>query len=190
MPLTTYTAGQVLTANSLNSNFQAAGGLQYITQVTVGSGVSNVDITNCFSATYDNYLISISGVACSLPGQAATFQVLASGSLPGTNNWFGNSFYIVTGNSGGLTNAALSSGGYAEAGSMSNTTGGNSFTFEVFAPFRSEYTRVSYQNADDQYWRTGASVHKLATSYNGFRLTALSGTMTGGIVAVYGYRKA
>ena len=39
MPLTTYTAGEVLTAASLNSNLTAAGGLQFIKSQTIGTGV-------------------------------------------------------------------------------------------------------------------------------------------------------
>ena len=189
MTVKTFTSGAILTASDTNE-YLANAGLVYITQSTVGSGVSNVDFTNCFSATYDNYLVSVSGVATGGVGVVGTFQVLASGSLPGTNNFYGNSFYIVPGAAGALTNAASSGGPYAEAGSMTNSTGGNSFTFQVFAPFRSEPTRVTWNNCDTSYWRTSAFVHNLANSYNGFRFTALASTMTGGTITVYGYRKA
>jgi hypothetical protein len=189
MAIKTFSVGEVLTSSDTNT-YLNNGGLVYITQATVGSGVSNVDITNCFSATYDNYLISISGVAVPLAGLVGGFQVLSNGSLPGVNSWFGNTFYVVTGAGGGLTNAAIANGSYAEAGSMTNATGGNSFTFQVFAPFRSECTRTTYTNCDVTYWRTSACAHNAATSYNGFRLTAVGSTMTGGTITVYGYRKA
>jgi hypothetical protein len=189
MTVKTFTSGAILTASDTNE-YLANAGLVYITQATVGSGVANVDFTSCFSATYDNYLVSVSGVTTPGVGVVGTFQPLASGSLPGTNNFFGNSFYVLTGGAGGLTNAASTNGSYAEAGSMTNSTGGNSFTFQVFAPFRSELTRVTWTNADITYWRTSAFVHNLANSYNGFRFTALGSTMTGGTITVYGYRKA
>jgi len=76
MPLTTYTAGEVLTASSLNANFSFAassGGLIPIvpTSVTVGSGtgsasatgqvtfsgVSSLSLNGVFTATYLNYLM-------------------------------------------------------------------------------------------------------------------------------------
>ncbi len=76
MPLTTYTAGEVLTASSLNANFSFAalsGGLVPIvpTSVAVGSGTgtanangqvtfttaSSVSLNGVFSATYKNYLV-------------------------------------------------------------------------------------------------------------------------------------
>ena len=189
MAIKTFSVGEVLTSSDTNT-YLNNGGLVYITQSTVGTGVSNVDFTSCFSATYDNYLVSVAGVTTPGVGLVGTFQPLASGSLPGTNNFYGNSFYISTGAAGGLTNAAATNGSYAEAGSMTNSTGGNSFTFQVFAPFRSELTRVVWTNADITYWRTSAWVHNLANSYNGFRFTALSSTMTGGTITVYGYRKA
>lgn len=104
--------------------------------------------------------------------------------------FFGNTFYIGTAATGGLTNIAQSNQAWAECASMTNTSGANSFTFEVMAPFDAEYTRVKFHSADIVYWRIGATVHNLATSYDGMRLSALGGTMTGGTIAVYGYRKA
>jgi hypothetical protein len=58
MPLTTYTAGQVLTASSLNANFSfaAGSGLTYITQATP-SAQTTISINNCFTSTYQNYRI-------------------------------------------------------------------------------------------------------------------------------------
>jgi hypothetical protein len=66
MPLTTYTAGEVLTAASLNDNFTFAaanppGGLTLITAQTIGSGVATVTVSSVFSATYENYKIIMSG---------------------------------------------------------------------------------------------------------------------------------
>ena len=53
MPLTTYTAGEVLTAASLNANFSfaAASGLTLISTTTIGTTVSSVTVSNAFSAT-------------------------------------------------------------------------------------------------------------------------------------------
>ena len=67
MALTTYTAGEVLTAASLNDNLAyavtvpvaAAGALTCVKAQTTQSGASRVELDNIFSATYRNYLILI-----------------------------------------------------------------------------------------------------------------------------------
>jgi hypothetical protein len=74
MPLTTYTAGEVLTAASLNDNFTFAaanppGGLTLISTTTIGTTVSSITVSGAFSATYDNYKIVVSG------GTGSAFQV-------------------------------------------------------------------------------------------------------------------
>lgn len=84
MPLTTYTAGEVLTAASLNNNFTfASGGLVPITQASnTFSGASAITFdTNTFTSTYKNYraLITI---------RAATSDTTLTGRYrtAGTNN--------------------------------------------------------------------------------------------------------
>ena len=61
MALTTYTAGEVLTAASLNNNFTFAaanppGGMTFINSVSP-SASATATITGCFTTTYDNYVI-------------------------------------------------------------------------------------------------------------------------------------
>ena len=72
MPLTTYTAGEVLTAASLNANFSfvaSSGGLVLVKTQTIGTTVSSVEVTGAFSSTYDNYKIIVSGGAGSTAAQ-------------------------------------------------------------------------------------------------------------------------
>jgi hypothetical protein len=58
MAITTFVAGQVLTAAQLNDSFSTASGLQYINSTTVGSPVSTVSLPNdTFTSTYANYRI-------------------------------------------------------------------------------------------------------------------------------------
>jgi hypothetical protein len=78
MPLTTYTAGQVLTAASLNNNLTfaaSAGGITPVvpTSVVVGSGTgtanangqvtfsgaSSISLNGVFTSTYTNYLMML-----------------------------------------------------------------------------------------------------------------------------------
>ena len=60
MPLTTYTAGEVLTAASLNDNFSFAssnGGLVCVQAETAFSAVADVTADGVFTSAYTNYRI-------------------------------------------------------------------------------------------------------------------------------------
>ena len=54
MAVKTFTTGEVLTASDTNT-YLANAGLVYITSTSVGTGGS-LTVSNCFSATYNNYL--------------------------------------------------------------------------------------------------------------------------------------
>ena len=57
MAIQTFTAGQILTAADTNT-YLANSGLVYVTSVAItGTPVTFVDVTSCFSSTYDNYRI-------------------------------------------------------------------------------------------------------------------------------------
>jgi len=163
-------------------------GLVLVKTQGIGTGVSAVSVNNCFTTNYDNYIVSVSGTTCSGAGNAATFILTSNGTLSSTA-WYGNTFYIATGAGGSLTNASFSNAAFGEVGSITNTTGGNSFVFDVQAPYRSEYTRLQFSSADASYFRMGWSVHELANSYDGFQLSTYGVTLTGGTISVYGYRK-
>ena len=66
MAVKTFTNEQ-LTASDTNT-YLANAGLVYITSTTVGSAVSSVTVSNCFSSTYDHYRIIWGGGTCSNSG--------------------------------------------------------------------------------------------------------------------------
>ena len=75
MPLTTYTAGQVLTAASLNANLSFAAGSGGTVRVgggSVGTG-NSVTYSNVFSSTYTSYLVLGSALRASADNTAMTF---------------------------------------------------------------------------------------------------------------------
>lgn len=162
-------------------------GLVLVKSQTIGSAVSTVTISDCFSSNYDNYRITISGTVASGAGDAMTFTT-SSGGTASTTGWYGNTFYIGTGAGGSLANASFSNNGFSECGSITTSTGGNSMIFDVQAPFASEYTRVQFHSADAAYMRFGQFVHQIASSYDGFRISTYGVTLTGGTIRVYGYR--
>ena len=185
MPLTTYTAGQVLTAASLNANFSfaAANGLVLVKAQTIGTTVSSVTVTDAFSTTYDNYKISIVG------GVGSTNQdfQLKLGATTTGYYWGANyTNYAGTNTPDGQINIA-----YFRAGTYNtNTLGSN---MELIAPFLSKPTLINQFLIDPSVGgRAGVMAGYLAnnTSYTDFTLTCGGGTITGGTIYVYGYAKA
>ena len=83
MPLTSYTAGDVLTAASLNNNFTFAaanptGGLSFVSGAAFTS-VTSVNLTaNTFSSTYRNYRIVLH-ITAAASATAATMRLRAAG---------------------------------------------------------------------------------------------------------------
>lgn len=154
--------------------------------ITIGSGVSAVDLRGCFSALYDSYRVVWSNVACS-SGSAAFLYKLLVGTTATTAGFYGNTQYIVNGAAGGLTGANRSNTAYGECGNTM-TTYRNSGWLEIQQPFLATATMSSFSATDENYWRIGVDILRNSTSYDGFQFYPLAGTLTGGTIRVYGYR--
>ena len=83
------------------------------------------------------------------------------------------------------TNAAFWTGGRAG-------TTGQSFNMELLNPFLAIRTTCTANytnfNVAGQYGAT-AGLHDVSTSYSAFTITPSTGTLTGGTIYVYGYKK-
>jgi hypothetical protein len=178
MPLTTYTAGEVLTAASLNANFDFAadsGGLVFITSGTVTLG-STLSFDNCFSATYANYLIMLTHTA----GNNLTMRLRASAADITAANYDLQGFYITGGaqtliNQNSLTSWTIANGsGYSQP----MITLGN--------PFAATNTAISsnFQRTDASIIQTIGGRYNATTSADGFSILGTSATVT---ARVYGY---
>lgn len=183
MAVKTFTTGEVLTASDTNT-YLANSGLVYVTGTTIGSGVSSVTVSNCFSSTYDNYLIVANST-----GSAAHSIAISLGSS--TTGYYGMLIYgdslVGTVQGANRNNAAQMNwiGGCSGANESSITR------VEVFGPYAAAYTRIINGHYNDgSAYGTMQGEHRVATSYTAFTLTPNSGTLTGGTVTVYGYRKA
>jgi hypothetical protein len=189
MPLTTYTAGEVLTAASLNANFTFAaanppGGLTLVTAQVIGSAVSSVAVTSAFSTTYDNYKIVISGGVASTSGAIGL-------KLGSTTTGYYYSGYNVT------WTGTLNGNGTGNGSEFASVGHGNTailtLNLELVNPFLADETMLYATKIDAS---TGGSTNMVngylnnQTSYTGFTLTPASGTLTGGTIYVYGYAKA
>ena len=185
MAIKTFTTGEVLTASDTNT-YLANSGLVYVSSTTIGSAVASVTVSNCFSATYDDYFVTVDGVSGSA-GAAMGFRCVTSGGADNASNWKGNTFYIGTGSAGGLTNANDTAAASAFCGGIDSNAA--SLTFNVQGPYATNRTQLNYGNADDTYWRVGNYYLGNATSYVSMKLLPNAGTITGGTITVYGFRK-
>ena len=186
MPLTTYTAGQVLTAASLNANLSFAstnGGLVLVKTQTIGTTVSSVTVSDAFSATYDNYKISISG------GVGSAISTLRTTLGSSTTNYAGEMvFYTTTGSSTSAGTAnGLSSASTSFFWSGGANTNGIVYNVEMQNPFLAKHTYAQGPWYDVAQAATFVGAHTDATSYSAFTITPSTGTLTGGTIRVYGY---
>ena len=182
MAIKTFTTGEVLTAADTNT-YLANSGLVFVKSQTVGTTVSSVSVTSCFSADYDNYKITYSGGAGS---GLISLCISLGASVTGYSSIVNYALYSATGTpvSTGDNNAAKwGFVGYA-------STNYSSMTFDLINPFLAKFTTYGAAAwAAVTVAGTSSGIHAVASSFSGFTLTPDSGTLTGGTITVYGYRK-
>jgi hypothetical protein len=166
------------------SAWQTPFGLDLIKTQTIGTAVTSVVVSDAFSSTYDAYKIIISGGVASTSqniglrlGATATGYYLAGAEV----NYATVAVSGVSGNNVSLFNFA---------GSIATT--GIHFNVELQNPFLTTRTtfscfRPALSTAQGAITFTGFLND--ATSYTAFTLIPGSGTITGGIIRVYGFRK-
>ena len=171
-----FASGEVLNASDMN-----AVGLWLVKSQTVGTGVSSVTVTGAFSSTYDAYkVVYVGGV-----GSTALNITMTLGAA--NSNYFMSLPYVVYG-TGTASGTSLSGAtGWSLMGTA--TTNSASLDVDLFNPFLSQYTRALGLYVSDTEAGTYAGIHKTASSYTAFTLTTSTGTLTGGTISVYGYRK-
>jgi hypothetical protein len=184
--------GTVLTADSAETTglkWAAAGGasgLTLISSTTVGTAVASVEITGAFSSTYDNYLIRVSGI----DGSTATNGTLTFGAT--TSGYYYSLIYTtfasntVVGLAGSNQSSIPNVLGY-------NSSNGANMLMYVNAPNLVDFTTFYYQGVDPNttgLGLTAAGYVNNTTQYTSFKITAATGTLTGGTVKVYGYQNS
>jgi len=173
------TSGEILTSAYLNNNINS--GLTLVSTTTIGTTVSSVVVSGAFSATYDNYLIKITGGVCS----ASTDLRLQLGS---TISGYKTQLLFGSYNNTASAEGSTTSTAFRYCGN-GDTTGFDAHA-DVMSPFLAKHTKFllsEFASGD-----AGPSFGLMAntTSYTAFTILASTGTMTGGTITVYGYRKA
>jgi hypothetical protein len=177
MAIKTFTTGEVLTASDTNT-YLANSGLVYITSATIGTAVSSVTVSNCFSSTYDNYKIVAFG------GTGSTNQAMVMTLNGSTASYY--SLLALWTFAGAQTNiGAANVAGWSYIGESGQS---QTINADVFGPNLAKFTQFNAHYIGSIYGVTGG-YHGVASAYTGFTIS-VAGTMTGGTITVYGYRKA
>jgi hypothetical protein len=183
MTFPTFTVGETLRAADMN----AVGLWLTKTQAVGASAVTTLDVTSCFSADYDNYVIAFNGISVS--GNMSVLFTLLNGSTPVSSGWVASEFYCGVGGTG-LTGQLSNGAGGTAFCSAATASSGLASVIEIQSPFLAQNTHFTYSVTDSAFYRFGFALHQSNTSYNGFRVTASSGiTMVNGSISVYGRRK-
>lgn len=170
---------------AMNNPVATAPGLELITTQVIGTAVSSVQVTSCFSATYDVYRVIVGGNGTS---SADADLQLRIGSL--TSGYNGGQFSTDF-NSAGTVNGRsfISDSSFRFAGFCSATR--FIFNVDIINPFLAQRTFVSaftnFQFTANGFGMMGGE-QSTASSSTGFDIRPSSGTITGGTIRVYGYK--
>ena len=176
MAIKTFTT-EVLTSADTNT-YLTNSGLVYVTSATIGTTVSSVAVASCFSSTYENYKIIVNG------GVGSSLQAIRMIMTGSTASYYQNLAYW---NYAGVATVLGVSAG-ANWTYIGESGDSNTINIDIMNPNLVKYT----QFVGSYIGSVGGAIqgyHAVATAYTGFTLS-VGGTMTGGTITVYGYRKA
>ena len=164
-------------------NTDRPAGLEMVKSQTVGTSVSSVTVSNAFSTDYDNYKITYTG------GVASTGGALGLRLGTTATGYYGAMIYGTT-TGGGPTTV-----GYNNQPQWTHTAGmavtGVGADFDLLSPFLTVRTRIANgAYTDDTAAGTINGFLADTTSYTSFLFVTSSGTITGGTITVFGYRKS
>lgn len=183
MSVIKFGAWQDLSGNEVANSTDPVGdgGLVFVKSVSTGTGVSSVTVNDAFSSTYDNYRISITNMTHS--ANQPDIQIRFGSS---TTSHFTSGWYLgIT--SGSLTTVQSGSSAQISIGS-GNNAGSGSYIVEVLSPYRPEFTFTQATNVSTAWATTYLGTHATSTSFTSFTILASSGTISNGVIRVYGYR--
>ena len=168
--------------SGIQTQINTAGGLVKITDSTF-TGQSTVSVNNCFSATYQNYLILCSNVTNTATSSNGLLLRLRSSGTDATTNYSSSAVYF---NATYFNDKPTGHFSIGVAGSGAN----HAVSFMISNPFAAEPTSITGTNGGDGAdFRSSAfgGRHSASTSYDGFTIFPQSNVISGNL-RVYGYR--
>lgn len=187
--------GTVLVADSSATNgikwgtVSSSSGLTLIASSTFTTS-SQVNVTSCFSSTYDNYrvVLTLSASGGAADGFGIQFR---SGTTNSTSDY---SCFGLSPNSSADTIYTFRQTSSASGGIGYQNNGSGQFIIDIRAPYLSQKT--SWHSNFSMNGGTYATIagyyagnHALANSYDGFSIIPATSTITGAI-RVYGYQNS
>jgi hypothetical protein len=178
------TAGSILTASQVNT-YMINSGLVYLSTTTITASGQN--IPNAFNDSYTNYLIVCNEFVTSATNAIVGFRLGSSTtrteySYGGTN---------VNTSSGGISADYSAAATSAFIGYTKGVPGGNqSYIFNLLGPQTATRKTWSTTWGNGQYLGQTSGVDSLASAQTDINFIVGSGSLTGGTVTIYGYRKA
>jgi len=192
MAIKTFTTGEVLTASDTNT-YLANSGLVYITSASATSGTS-FSINNCFTTTYDSYVIYFTGAPASA-AYGVDIRFRASGTDTTTGYYYGVSVVDIDTNS--LSQDAGNNAGLFALYAIADTSGRCTSVIQIVNPKLAQYTGVSAQSTDTRGGSGYGAINmsgqlKNNTQYDGitFLFGAGGGTIGFMQARIYGVRQA
>jgi len=182
MAVKTFTSATL--SSSDTNTYLANSGLVYVMSQTIGTGVGTVIVPNAFNATYDAYRIVVTGGTGTTAGNSLALQ------LTGVTTGYYAAIIFTYYTPAGVTVATVNNGSSWEfAGSYG--TDGIVLACDIINPYAAKPTFLAGATYANHLAGGVQGKQTSNTSFTGFTLiTQGGGTLTGGTITVYGYRKA
>tara|TARA_R110002126_G_scaffold232070_1_gene376613 strand:+ start:236 stop:826 length:591 start_codon:yes stop_codon:yes gene_type:complete len=194
MALTTYTAGEVLTAQSLNDNLAYAvtvpastpGGLVPITAETSFTATTGVTVSDVFTSTYSNYLLTVITTINGASTVELQFSVGGTATATGYNyqHLLADSTTVLTARTTSSTSGLILRG---SNGTYTQVTKVEIYNPEVLGITMYQTTALNQQSAITPYIQQIFGNQQATTQFDGFKL--LSANNITGTYQLYGYNK-
>jgi hypothetical protein len=186
MAIKTFTTGEVLTAADTNT-YLANSGLVFVASTTF-SASSGVEMSNCFSSTYDNYEIHTTYYGST--GTNTSFQMMTGTNTKDTSATYTRVGYYWTASITNFNAAAQNQWFNANHGTTASSYSNSQMT--IYRPnvssVKTESRLRSY--AGDSDLTVNVDQYTAATTaYTGIYLFPTSGNITG-TITIMGYRKS
>jgi hypothetical protein len=172
-----FVSGQILTASQMSSV-----GMWLVKSQTIGSAVSSVTVTGAFSTDYDAYKITITG------GNTSADCELRMQLGSATTNYYSSIIGVTSANAVTSTRRNNTVAYFDFVGTGS--TNMMSANIEIINPFLAKTKTLTASNIlPTANMSVSTGYMDDVTSFTAFTISPSTGTMTGGVIRVYGYRK-
>lgn len=162
--------------------YTATSGLVLVKTQTIGTAVSSVTVSDVFSSTYDNYIVTISDGSAS----AWSYMTVQLGATTTGYYWAGYYSYYNSASLSSLRNNNTSSWQNVGAGIANSLNVQFTLVGPNLAKNTAIYTVAADFNAVGGSY-IGSGFVNNTTQYTAFTIAPSSGTYTGGTIRVYGY---